>query len=62
MRAPVRLPVTEDQIAAVEDFAARIKRYYTKLGGMVPSGMVVYYIDLLVKEYKKQEDKDGETR
>ena len=53
--------MTADQIAAVEDFAARIKRYYTKLGGDVPSSMVAYYVDLLVKEYKKQEDKNGET-
>ena len=53
--------MTADQIAAVEDFAARIKRYYTKRGD-VPSSMVAYYVDLLVKEYKKQEVKDGETR
>lgn len=43
-----------DQIAAVEEFAARIKKYYTTLGGLVPSSMVAYYVDLLVKEYKKQ--------
>jgi hypothetical protein len=53
--------MSSDQIAAVEEFAARIKTYYTKLGGDIPSSMVAYYVDLLVKEYKKQEVKDGET-
>lgn len=53
-RRPERYPVNAEQIAAVEEFAARIKKYYTTLGGLVPSGMVAYYVDLLVKEYKKQ--------
>jgi hypothetical protein len=46
--------MTADQIKAIEEFAGCVMRYYTKVGGDVPSTMVVYYIDLLVKEYKNQ--------
>ncbi len=46
--------MSEEQIKAIEEFAARIKTYYTKIGGNIPSGMVVYYIDQVVEEYKKR--------
>ncbi len=46
--------ITEDQFKAIEKFAERVKKYYGNLGGVVPAGMVVYYIDQLVKEYKKE--------
>jgi hypothetical protein len=50
----IRGMMSEEQIAAIEQFAARVKTYYTKLGGSIPSGMVVYYIDQVVEEYKKR--------
>lgn len=46
--------MTKDQIAAIEEFAAQIKKYYTLLGGLVPSCMVAYYIGQKVSEYKNQ--------
>lgn len=44
--------MTEEQIKAIEDFAERIKNYYRHYNGNIPSGMVVYYIDQVVKEVK----------
>lgn len=35
----------------VNQFADRIINYYKKLNGSVPSGMVVYYVEQLLKEY-----------
>jgi hypothetical protein len=35
----------------VNKFAERIINYYKKLKGSVPSGMVVYYVEQLLKEH-----------
>ena len=44
--------MTEEQIKAIEQFAERVKNYYSHLRGQVSSGMVVYYVDQVLKEYK----------
>ena len=44
--------MSEEQIKAIEAFAERVKNYYKHYHGMVASGMVVYYIEQVVKEYK----------
>ena len=36
----------------VNQFAERIINYYKKLNGSVPSGMVVYYVDQILKEHR----------
>ena len=46
--------MTEDQIKAIEAFAERIKTYYSHCRGTVASGMVVYYVDQILKEYKHE--------
>ena len=46
------LLMSEEQIKAIEAFAERVKNYYKHYHGMVASGMVVYYIEQVVKEYK----------
>ena len=48
------LLMTEDQIKAIEAFAERIKTYYSHYRGSVASGMVVYYVDQILKEYKHE--------
>lgn len=35
----------------VDQFAERIINYYKKLNGSVPSGMVIYYVEQLLKEH-----------
>ena len=44
----------------VEQFAERIKNYYKHYNGKVSPGMVVYYIDHLLKEHKN-EGKDTQS-
>lgn len=44
--------MTEQEIKAIEQFAERVKKYYGNFRGMVSSGMVVYFIDQAVKEFK----------
>lgn len=41
----------------VNQFAERITNYYKKLNGSVPSVMVVYYVEQLLKEHN-DESKD----
>lgn len=38
----------------VEQFAERIKSYYSHYNGNVNPGMVVYYIEQLLKEHKNE--------
>ena len=45
--------MTEEQIKAIEIFAERVKKYYANYRGTVSSGMVVYFIDQAVKEFKE---------
>lgn len=44
--------MTEQEIKAIEQFAERVKKYYGNFRGMVSSGMVVYYVDQVLKEFK----------
>lgn len=41
----------EELLMTVNQFAKRIINYYQKLKGSVPSGMVVYYVEQLLKEH-----------
>lgn len=45
----------------VEQFAERIINYYKKLNGSVPSGMVVYYVEQLLKEHNDDTKGDEEN-
>lgn len=51
--------MNEEQIKAIEIFAERVKKYYKNYRGMVASGMVVYFIDQAVKEYKDGQFQDN---
>ncbi len=51
--------MTEEQIKAIEIFAERIKKYYSNYRGSVSSGMVVYFIDQAVKEFKDVQLQDN---
>jgi hypothetical protein len=46
------LLMTEEQLKAIEQFAERIKKYYKNYRGTVASGMVVYFIEQVLKEYQ----------
>lgn len=50
--------MTEAEIKAIEKFAERVKKYYANYRGMVASGMVVYFLDQAVKEFKETQDKN----
>ena len=51
--------MTEAEIKAIEQFAERIKKYYQNYRGVVASGMVVYFIDQALKEYKDAQFQDS---
>ena len=45
----------------VNQFAERIINYYKNLNGSVPSGMVVYYVEQLLKENNDDTKGDEEN-
>lgn len=51
--------MTEEEIKAIEKFAERVKKYYQNYRGSVASGMVVYFIDQAVKEFKDVQFQDN---
>jgi hypothetical protein len=51
--------MTEEQIKAIELFAERVKKYYKNYRGSVASGMVVYFIEQAVKEFKDVQLQDS---
>ena len=48
--------MSEQEIKAIEIFAERVKKYYANYRGMVASGMVVYFLDQAVKEFKDKKE------
>ena len=51
----------EELLMTVEQFAKHIINYYKKLKGSVPSGMVVYYVEQLLKEHNNDTKGDEEN-
>lgn len=51
--------MTEEQIKAIEIFAERVKKYYKNYRGLVASGMVVYFLDQALKEFKDVQFQDN---
>ena len=51
--------MTEEEIKAIEKFAERVKKYYQNYRGSVASGMVVYFIEQAVKEFKDVQLQDN---
>lgn len=51
--------MTEQEIKAIEQFAEKVKKYYGNFRGMVSSGMVVYYVDQVLKEFKDARFQDN---
>ncbi len=51
--------MTEEEIKAIERFAERVKKYYKNYRGSVASGMVVFFIDQAVKEFKDVQFQDN---
>lgn len=51
--------MTEEQIKAIEIFAERVKKYYKNYRGLVASGMVCYFLDQAVKEFKDVQFQDN---
>lgn len=43
--------MTESEKKAITDFAERLQTYYKHLNGMTASGMVVYHIEQVKKEF-----------
>jgi DNA-binding protein Fis len=43
--------MTESEKKAVSDFAERLQNYYKHLNGKTASGMVVYHIEQVKKEF-----------
>ena len=44
--------MNEEQIKAIEAFAKRIKTYLQHYNGKMMPGMLTYYIDQVLKEFK----------
>ena len=44
----------------IEKFAERIKNYYRHQSGYVKASMVVYYIEQLEREVKKDEQREAD--
>lgn len=51
--------MTEEEIKAIEKFAERVKKYYQNYRGSVASGMVCYFLDQAVKEFKDVQFQDN---
>jgi hypothetical protein len=51
--------MTEQEIKAIELFAERVKKYYKNYRGTVASGMVVFFIDQALKEFKDVQLQDN---
>lgn len=49
------------KLEAVEEIERRIKKYYAILKGQTHPGMVTYYIETKIKEYKKEIENEGES-
>lgn len=51
--------MSEQEIKAIELFAERVKKYYQNYRGSVASGMVCYFLDQAVKEFKDVQLQDN---
>lgn len=49
------------KLEAVAEIERRIKKYYATLRGYTHPGMVTYYIETKIKEYKKEIENEGES-
>lgn len=49
------------KLEAVEEIEKRIKKYYAILRGHTHPGMVTYYIETKIREYKKEIEDEGES-
>jgi len=48
--------MNENAKRAVEEFAERLKRYYTALQGTVPASMVAYHVEQIKNDILNKED------